>query len=353
MASTVEKIGYRAVIHFLTRENVPPKEIYQRMVRVYGNECPSYTTVKHWAAETRRGRECLEDADRSGRPSSVITEENVQAIETLVMEDRRSTVLSLARTSGISYGSVETILHEYLGMSKVCARWVPRMLSGEMKQHRVQIAEENLDIMNVNRDVFLRRFLTGDETWLHHYDPESKQESMQWKHTDSPPPVKFRTAPSAGKIMCTIFWDTQGVILIDYLPHKTTMTSSYYAELLHRLRGAIKEKRRGMISSIPLLLQDNAPVHTGQVAMAALQECSFQILSHPPYSPDLAPSDYHLFPNLKKHLRGRRFSSDEDLKTSTEEWLSEQNTHFYSEGVEKLWERYQKCIDKRGDYIEK
>jgi len=224
----------RAVIRFLTLENVPPKEIHQRILKVSGNKCPSYSTVKTWAAETRRGREFLEDEDQSGRPSEVITDENVQAVEKLVLEDRRSTVASLAITTGISVGSVATILHEHLGLSKVCARWVPRMLTAEMKQHRMQIAEENLEAMNRSWDVFKQRFLTGDETWIHHYDPESKQESMQWKHADSPTPVKFRTTPSAGKIMCTIFWDSQGVVLIDYKPHKETITGAYYAKLLER-----------------------------------------------------------------------------------------------------------------------
>jgi histone-lysine N-methyltransferase SETMAR len=353
MASTVEKIAYRAVIRFLTLESVPPKEIHQRMLRVYGNECPSYTTVKTWAAETRRGREFLEDEDRSGRPSDVITAENIQAIETLVLEDRRSTVVLLATTTGISVGSVATILHKHLGLTKVCARWVPRMLTAEMKQRRVQIAEENLEVMGQSWNDFKRRFVTGDETWIHHYDPESKQESMQWKHADSPTPVKFHTTPSAGKILCTIYWDWKGVILMDYMPHKATITGAYYAELLHRLRDAIKKNRRGMITSIPLLLHDNAPAHTARVARAALQECGIEQLSHPPYSPDLAPSDFHLFPNLKKHLRGRRFSCDEDLKSEVEQWLSDQKESFFSEGVEKLRQRYQMCIEKQGGYVEK
>ena len=188
----------------------------------------------------------------------MITDENVQAVEKLVLEDRRSTVASLAMTTGISVGSVATILQEHLGLSKVCARWVPRMLTAEMKQHRMQIAEENIEAMNRSWDVFKRRFLTGDETWIHHYDPESKHESLQWKHADSPTPVKFRTTPSAGKIMCTIFWDSQGVVLIDYMPHMETITGAYFAKLLERLRAAIKNNRRGMITSILLLLHDNA-----------------------------------------------------------------------------------------------
>ena len=74
--------------------------------------------------------------------------------------------------------------------------------------------------------------VTSDETWLRHWDLVTKQESMHWKHTNWPPPRKFHTQPSSGTVMATIFWDCKGVLLMDYLPHKTTMTGSYYGELL-------------------------------------------------------------------------------------------------------------------------
>src|SRR5271165_2274392 len=113
---------------------------------------------------------------------------------------------------------------------------------------------------------------------------------MQWKHQHSSPPKKFRIQASAGKVMATIFWDAKGVIHIDYMPQKTTITGKYYGELLKRLRDSIKQKRRGMLSHGVLLLHDNAPVHKADVAQVALREAGFGKLSHPPYSPDLAPS---------------------------------------------------------------
>jgi len=76
-------------------------------------------------------------------------------------------------------------------------------------------------------------------------------------------------------------------------------------------------------------------------------------MHHPPYSPDLAPSDYHLFSNFKQHFRGQRFSTDDELEYATEEWLKEQSELFYFTGVEKLRQRYKLCIDKGGDYVEK
>jgi len=79
--------------------------------------------------------------------------------------------------------------------------------------------------MQLDWNLFLKRIVTGDETWIHHYDPESKQQSTQWKHASSPSPRKFKVQAGAGKIMCTIFWDAEGILLIDFMPH-TTLTYS-------------------------------------------------------------------------------------------------------------------------------
>ena len=137
------------------------------------------------------------------------------------------------------------------------------------------------------------------------------------------------------------------------MPHKVAITLVYYADLLRKLRDAIKEKHREKLTQIPLLLHDNAPDHRSQVGQAAVVECGFEEMRLPSSSPDLAPSDYNLFPNLKKHLRGQRFSTDDELKHATEEWLMGQSELFYFTGMEKLRDRYNLCIDKGGDYVEK
>jgi len=100
--------------------------------------------------------------------------------------------------------------------------------------------------------------VTGYETWIHHWDPESKQESMQCRHASSSPPRKFKTQPSTGKIMATIFWDSKGVLVIDYLPDKTTMNGQYYANLLLKLCQAIKDKRCTMLMRGVWLLLDKS-----------------------------------------------------------------------------------------------
>ena len=120
--------------------------------------------------------------------------------------------------------------------------------------------------------------------------------------------------------------------MIDYLTPKKTITGQYYAGLILKLREAIKQKRRGKLSLGVWFLHNNAPVHKSMVHMVAqqaLRDCGFVQLNHPAYSPDLAPSDYYLFRNLKSHLRGHRFADDESLKANVEAWFEGQDKDFY------------------------
>ena len=132
-----------------------------------------------------------------------------------------------------------------------------------------------------------------------------------------------------------------------------TINGEYYASNLRQLKEAIKSKRRGKLRAGVLLLQDNAPVHTAQVAVAEAERCGFELLPHAPYSPDLAPSDFYLFPKLKSHLRGRRFESDNDVICAVEGYLGAQTADFFREGIAKLEHRWSKCIEVQGDYVEK
>ena len=102
----------------------------------------------------------------------------------------------------------------------------------------------------------------------------------------------------------------------------------------------LKKKRRGKLGASVLLLRDNAPVHRSRFAQAAIRECMFQQLNHPPYSPDLAPSEYYLFRNLKSHLRGTRFRDDDELKAATEAWFEDQTDDFYFKGKDCLKEKW-------------
>ena len=101
-----------------------------------------------------------------------------------------------------------------------------------------------------------------------------------------------------------------------------------------------------------LFLHDNTPAHRALATQKKLAYLRFQCLDQPPYSPDLAPSDYHLFPGLKKQLIGRYFSSDAEVIAAAETWLDGQHSEFLLSGVQKLEQRAKKCIELRGEYVE-
>ena len=130
-----------------------------------------------------------------------------------------------------------------------------------------------------------------DETWLYHYDPEIKQQSMEWRHSGSPHPVpqKFLVQKSAGKVFASIFWDQDGILLIDYIPKGQTINAGYYSSLLVQFKDTLKEKRRGKVSKGVLFLHDNFPAHRALATKKKLAYLCLQCLDHPPYSPDLAP----------------------------------------------------------------
>ena len=146
------------------------------------------------------------------------------------------------------------MMHNKLGLHKVCARWVPKQLTEVHKQTRVDICQKLLDRYGNERD-FLERIITGDETWVHH-EPESKRQSIEWKHPQLPCNKKFKTEPSAEKLMVTVFWNSQGPVLEQYQESGTTINSARYSEMLtDRMKPAIRNKHRRLVSKCVVLLQ--------------------------------------------------------------------------------------------------
>ena len=180
-------------------------------------------------------------------------------------------------------------------MHKLTACWVPKSLSDEQMATRASVYSALLKRFRSKEDDFLSCLVTVDETWVHYYKPENKALSRQSVGLRSPKPKKFKAQPSAGKVMATVFWDAQGVIMLDFLAKKSTITVAYYANLLDQLRTVIPEKRRGKPSKRILLQKDNVRVHTCKIALDAVERNRYKLIPHPAYSPDLAPSDYFLF----------------------------------------------------------
>jgi len=114
---------------FLTLEKQPANNIFERLVNVYVDNAPFYSTVTRWVAEFKRGRTSLDDDTRAGRPVEATTDDCCHAVKKLMVGDRRLKVLEIATKVGISHGSILNILHEHLGLSEVRSRWAPCFLT--------------------------------------------------------------------------------------------------------------------------------------------------------------------------------------------------------------------------------
>lgn len=176
-----------------------------KLDKYYGNSSPSIKMVHKWFTDFRCGRTSTIDAERPGRPIEVTTPEMVNKIHDIVLQDRRVKVREIAEMVRISDERVRNILHQHLNMRKLSARWVPRLLTIDQKRVRVTTSKANLAMFNRNRHEFLRRFITVDETWIHHHTPETKEQSKQWIASGEPVPKKAKAVLSANKVMATVF----------------------------------------------------------------------------------------------------------------------------------------------------
>lgn len=341
----------RCVIEFLHAENVKAVDIHRRLVNVYGDEAVDVSTVRRWVSRFRSNDCTVEDKPRCGRPCTAVTSENEQRLDHLIRWNRRITTREVCLELDIGFNAVETMLGN-LGYRKVCARWVPRNLTQEQKDQRVAMCQDLLEQYETEGESFLDRIITGDETWCHHYSPENRRQSMEWKHADSPTKKKFKTQPSAGKVMCTVFWDRKGVIHVEFLERGETVNSDRYIETLTKLRNRIYRVRNEKKETF-VLQHDNARPHTSMKTTSTLAKFGWTVLPHPPYSPDLAPSDFHLFGPLKDGLRGQHFPDDDAVITAVKQWLRSAGADFYERGIQALVHRWKKCIASGGDYVEK
>ena len=304
-------IESQAVKRFFFLQGKATKEIHAILKETLGKLVPSYGTVKHWVALFKCGDFSTYDAPRPGRPITDSTTEIIDQNHELILEDRRTSTKSISEQLSISRERIESIIHEDLDMRKLYAKWDPKCLNADQKLQRCQSSEQHLEFFLCHPNDFLSRLETIDETFLYHYDPETKQQSMEWRHSGSPHPKNFRVQKFAGKVLaCLDFWDQDGILQIYYLPKSQTIKAAYYASLSVQLRDILKEKHHRNFTKLVFFLHNKFPAHRALVTQKKLAYLGSQCLHHQPNFPDLAPSDYHLFPGLKKLLKGCHFSSD-------------------------------------------
>ncbi len=233
----------------------------------------------------------------------------------LVQEDRRVTVRQVAQKCSMSLDSAWKIMKTDKHLEKLAPKVVPHLLSDDQKQFRKTISERNLELIR-GEESLIDRIVTTDESWIFSYDPRTKQADMEWTPPEDPRPVKVRRSRSQSRTRLTVFFDSKGIVYTEF-KDEGTVTSEIYIQTLRKFREAMRRKCQDTWNNQSfLLLQDNAPAHVSNMALDYFHRVKMTLLSHPPYSPDLAPCDFWLFPMLKKQIRGHRFQSLDDLKTT-------------------------------------
>jgi histone-lysine N-methyltransferase SETMAR len=192
----------------------------------------------------------------------------------------------------------------------------------------------------------LNRIVTGDESWVHHYQPESKCASVQWKHPSSPSPEILRLHHQLGRLFLPCF-------VARFQKQGENVNSVSYCEVLLKLQNVIHRKHPSQLARGVLLHHDNDRHHTARETQERIQELWWELPEHLPYSLDLALSDFHLFGQLKNHLGGKCFIEDEEDETEAQKWLRQHSKDFYSAAFYTLVKRWDKCINAGGGYVKK
>lgn len=350
----LENEHFRAMIYYDYKSQLSPSQSHQRLQHAFSDSAPSIATVYNWFSEFRRGRGSLKDEERNGRPADLVTPDLVSRTQAIVTSNPHITYKQLEGILHISSGTVKSILHEQLHLRKLTCRWVPHLLTDAQKDARVKWCRFMLEKFSGGDSRQIANIYTGDETWIYAYDPERKQQSMQWVFPNGVAPTKCRRSRSGAKVMICTFFCRSGHLVTVPLEEQRTVNAEWYVSVcLPKVLRSIQEKRPKTGLRGIFLHQDNASAHIAQKTTQYFETNKVNLLSHPPYSPDLAPCDYFLFPKIKAALKGKIF---QDAEEALQAFLEELEMLDQSDFVMcfHMWcHRMNRCIQCSGDYFEK
>ena len=309
-------------------------------------------TVFRWIKAFKAGKFSVEDDTRHGRPKTSVTKANIAAVKIVVEQDARLSVRDTASCTGISEGKVKTILKKRFGLRKVCARWVPHLLTEEQKTQRLKCARELLKTYKGCNSRVISNLLTGDETWVHMFEQQRRADNKQWKRKDKKRPCIVKRTISSKK-MYSIFFNSSGPVVEVPCPSGRTVTGRFFKNsVLKKVNEFYNKKRQSKGWSGVHLLHDNASSHKCEVVKSFLASEKVKVLNHPPYSPDLSPSDFFLFPRLKKMLSGNKYTSRNSLGSAIYQCLPTDTKRRLFICFSRLSKKVKKCVSVKGEYFE-
>ena len=324
-------LKFVAVLKCCIRLNIDSKQIFNELCGIYGPQTISMHTGFRWVKAFKAGKFSVEDDTSPERLKTSVTKANIAAVKIVVEQDARLSVKDIASCTGVSEGSVQTILKKRLDMRKVCARWVPHLLTEEQKTQRLKCARELLKTYKGCNSQVISNLLTGDETCVHMFELQRRADNKQWKWKDKKCPCIAKRTISSKKMLHAIFFNSSGPVVQVPCPSSHTVTGWFYKNsVLKKVKEFYNKKQPSKGWSGVHLLHDNASSHKCEVVKSFLASEKVKVLNHPPYSPDLSPRDFFLFPRLKKMLSGSKYMSRSSLGSTIDQCLQQIPKEDYS-----------------------
>ncbi len=352
------RVEQRTVIKFMVAQGATPIACWRQLDRVFGEHALGKTQTRYWHKKFKAGDidSVTKDAPRSGRVCSGRSAENIQKVETQLETNRRQSVRELSLETGVPRATVQRVLRKDLKLHHVSPKFVPWILTDEQKRFCKEVCEQHLQSFQEQGLDFLRRIITGDESSLPTFDPETKIWSTQWIPRGATRPKKALHSRTRRSTMITVFFDCNGLLHHEFVPVGETIRAEDYCQTLGRLREQIRRKRPHLWRMENgwrhyLLHHDNATPHTANPTLAAIGETNTELLAHPPYSPDLAPCDFFLFPLLKAQMRGNHYRNIEQVQHATVEILRAIPADKFEDAIKELPVRWAKCVKAEGDFF--
>ena len=342
----------RVIIGFCFMKKMSAKETTEEINGVLGQNSIAFSTVTKWFRMFQFGETSFDDQKREGPPVTVTTEESVAKIKDQIKIDPRITLRQMAEILKISTESIRQILRNNLKARYVCVQWVPHLLTASQMESRLEICQENLKMFELGGKDLPARLVTGDETYVYFYENLTSKEAKLWVLENEEVPKQVRKEIHVQKIMYAVFFRSTGIVKVVKLEKGERVTGEWYVQkCLSQVFAAISEKRRKSGINGIILHHDNARPHKASITSKYLDEMGVKLMRHAPYSPDLSPCDFWLFRNLKKFLRGKRFSSEEELDSAVMGFFESISSEEWRRVYDKWQERMNRCIEVQGDYF--